>query len=157
MEHPFFLLDVRLQEGVDLVIRDSCGFYVRIPYVIWQTMEEIAPRTSDPYVKFKIAGKQVYRSRTIYKNLNPKWEESFTIPIEDIAKPLYLKVFDYDRGLHDDPMGNALIDISQMELGNNNNSNNNAHSSNSNNNNNNNNSRKLQQLFSLSIPTLNPT
>ena len=25
MEHPFFLLDVRLQEGKDLVVRDSCG------------------------------------------------------------------------------------------------------------------------------------
>ncbi|XP_076464981.1 multiple C2 and transmembrane domain-containing protein 1-like isoform X2 [Babylonia areolata] len=98
MEHPFFLLDVWLQEGVDLVIRDSCG-------------------TSDPYVKFKVGGKQVYRSKTIFKNLNPRWEESFTIPIEDVTKPLYLKVYDYDRGFHDDPMGNALIDLSVLELG----------------------------------------
>ncbi|XP_070206098.1 multiple C2 and transmembrane domain-containing protein 1-like isoform X2 [Littorina saxatilis] len=98
MEHPFFMLEVRLQEGKDLVIRDSCG-------------------TSDPYVKFKIGGKQVYRSKTIYKNLNPKWDETFTIPVEDVNKPVNIKVFDYDRGLHDDPMGNTEIDVSQLELG----------------------------------------
>ena len=68
-------------------------------------------------MKFKIGGKQVYRSRTIFKNLNPKWEESFTIPIEDVNKPVHIKVFDYDRGLHDDPMGTAEIDVSQLELG----------------------------------------
>ena len=42
------------------------------------------PGTSDPYVKFKIAGKQVYKSRIVYKNLNPTWNERFTIPVEDL-------------------------------------------------------------------------
>ncbi|CAL1533808.1 unnamed protein product, partial [Lymnaea stagnalis] len=74
----FFTVHVHLKEGRDLVIRDACG-------------------TSDPYVKFKIGGKVVYKSRIIYKNLNPRWEEKFTIPIEDITKPITIKVFDYDR------------------------------------------------------------
>ncbi|XP_041372653.1 multiple C2 and transmembrane domain-containing protein 1-like isoform X3 [Gigantopelta aegis] len=99
MQHPFFMLDVHLHEGCDLVIRDSCG-------------------TSDPYVKFKIGGKQVYRSRTVYKNLNPKWDEAFTVPIEDIYKPVQIKVYDYDRGMYDDPMGSAEIELTALELGN---------------------------------------
>ncbi|KAL8566338.1 hypothetical protein ACOMHN_030538 [Nucella lapillus] len=98
MEHPFFLLEIDLQEGRDLVVRDSCG-------------------TSDPYVKFKVGGKQVGKSRIIYKNLNPKWEESFIVPIEDVQKPVQVKVFDYDRGLHDDPMGSAEIEVTQLEIG----------------------------------------
>ncbi|KAK7459723.1 hypothetical protein BaRGS_00038959, partial [Batillaria attramentaria] len=98
MEHPFFLLDIQLHDGKDLVVRDSCG-------------------TSDPYVKFKIGGKQLYKSRTVYKNLNPKWDETFTLAIEDINKPINVKVYDYDRGLHDDPMGSAELDCSQLEIG----------------------------------------
>ncbi|ESO89614.1 hypothetical protein LOTGIDRAFT_124931, partial [Lottia gigantea] len=96
-QHVFFMLEVRLQEGRELVVRDSCG-------------------TSDPYVKFKYNGKQVYKSRTVYKNLNPRWEDSFTVAIDDISKPLQMKVFDYDRGLHDDPMGGAEIDLTTLEL-----------------------------------------
>jgi Ca2+-dependent lipid-binding protein len=66
--------------------------------------------TSDPYVKFKIGGKQLYRSRTIFKNLNPKWEERFTLPLDDVNKQVKVKVYDYDRGLTDDAMGEALIE-----------------------------------------------
>ena len=73
--------------------------------------------TSDPYVKFKLGGKQVHRSRTIHKNLNPRWDETFTIAVEDAMKPLQLKVFDYDRGFHDDAMGSAEVDLSLLELG----------------------------------------
>lgn len=71
--------------------------------------------TSDPYVKFKIAGKQYYKSRIVYKNLNPKWDEKFILPIEDPFKTVQLKVYDYDRGLNDDAMGGAEIDPSALE------------------------------------------
>ncbi|XP_036357615.1 multiple C2 and transmembrane domain-containing protein 1 isoform X3 [Octopus sinensis] len=96
LQHPFFQLVVLLQEGRDLVIRDSCG-------------------TSDPYVKFKIDSKLLHKSRIIYKNLNPRWEEKFTIPVEDVLKPLSIKVFDYDRAMHDDSMGSATIDLTTLE------------------------------------------
>ena len=59
----------------------------------------------------------MYRSRTVYKNLNPKWDETFTVPIEDIYKPVQIKVYDYDRGMHDDPMGSAEIELTALELG----------------------------------------
>lgn len=48
--------------------------------------------TSDPYVKFKINGKLVYKSKTIYRDLNPLWDESFTLPIEDPFTPVHIKV-----------------------------------------------------------------
>lgn len=39
--------------------------------------------TSDPYVKFKLEGKQFYKSKVVYKNLNPRWNESFSHPLRD--------------------------------------------------------------------------
>lgn len=48
--------------------------------------------TSDPYVKFKIAGKEVFRSKTIHKNLNPVWDERVSLLVETMRDPLYVKV-----------------------------------------------------------------
>lgn len=48
--------------------------------------------TSDPYVKFKITGKEVFRSKTIHKNLNPVWDEKVTLLVDNIREPLYVKV-----------------------------------------------------------------
>ncbi|XP_055882633.1 multiple C2 and transmembrane domain-containing protein 1-like isoform X5 [Biomphalaria glabrata] len=93
----FFHINIHLKEGRDLVIRDSCG-------------------TSDPYVKFKIGNKVLYKSRTVFKNLNPKWDERFSIPVEDITKPINIKVFDYDRAWNDDPMGGVDLDITTLEV-----------------------------------------
>lgn len=96
-EPEIFMLDVVLKEGRDLVVRDSCG-------------------TSDPYVKFKVGDKQLYRSRTIYRNLNPKWNEKFSVPIQDKSEAVRVKVMDYDRGLvRDDSMGEAAIEPDQLE------------------------------------------
>lgn len=93
-----FTLDVILKEGHDLVIRDTCG-------------------TSDPYVKFKVGDKQYYRSQTVFRNLNPKWNEKFSIPIQNLTEIVKIKVMDYDRGLvRDDPMGEAAFEPNQLEL-----------------------------------------
>lgn len=74
------------------------------------------PGTSDPYVKFKIGGKMLYKTKTIYKNLNPQWNETFNLLIEDIFRPVHMEVFDYDRGRFDDPMGTADIDLSVIDI-----------------------------------------
>lgn len=50
------------------------------------------PGTSDPYVKFKLGRKEVFRSKTVYKNLNPVWEEKVYILIDNLREPLYIKV-----------------------------------------------------------------
>ncbi|XP_035234783.1 multiple C2 and transmembrane domain-containing protein 1-like isoform X2 [Anguilla anguilla] len=91
-----YQLDIVLKRGNNLAIRDRGG-------------------TSDPYVKFKIAGKEVFRSRTINKNLNPVWEESVSLLVDNLQEPLYVKVFDYDFGLQDDFMGSAYLYLESLE------------------------------------------
>ncbi|KAM3867849.1 multiple C2 and transmembrane domain-containing protein 1 [Diretmus argenteus] len=91
-----YQLDIILKRGTNLAIRDRTG-------------------TSDPYVKFKIAGKEVFRSKTIHKNLNPVWDDRVSILVETLREPLYVKVFDYDFGLQDDFMGSAYLYLESME------------------------------------------
>uniref|UniRef100_A0A8C1GQS7 Multiple C2 domains, transmembrane 1b n=1 Tax=Cyprinus carpio TaxID=7962 RepID=A0A8C1GQS7_CYPCA len=75
------------------------------------------PRTPyDPYVKFKIAGKEVFRSKIIHKNLNPVWDERVCLIVDNLQEPLYIKVFDYDFGLQDDFMGSAYLYLDSLEL-----------------------------------------
>uniref|UniRef100_A0A8C2Q119 Multiple C2 domains, transmembrane 1b n=1 Tax=Cyprinus carpio TaxID=7962 RepID=A0A8C2Q119_CYPCA len=44
--------------------------------------------TSDPYVKFKIAGKEVFRSKIIHKNLNPVWDERVCLIVDNLQELL---------------------------------------------------------------------
>ncbi|NWZ84390.1 MCTP1 protein, partial [Poecile atricapillus] len=92
-----YQLDVTLRRGQNLAARDRGG-------------------TSDPYVKFKLGGKEVFRSKTVHKNLNPVWEEKANILIDNLREPLYIKVFDYDFGLQDDFIGSAFLDLTSLEL-----------------------------------------
>ena len=48
--------------------------------------------TSDPYVKFKLNGKTLYKSKVIYKNLNPVWDEVVVLPIQSLEQKLRVKV-----------------------------------------------------------------
>ncbi|XP_068422648.1 multiple C2 and transmembrane domain-containing protein 1 isoform X5 [Clinocottus analis] len=91
-----YQLDIILKKGNNLAIRDRTG-------------------TSDPYVKFKIAGKEVFRSKTIHKNLNPVWDDRVSLLVENLKDPLYVKVFDYDFGLQDDFMGSAYLHLESLE------------------------------------------
>ncbi|XP_072237123.1 multiple C2 and transmembrane domain-containing protein 2-like isoform X3 [Leuresthes tenuis] len=90
-----FLVTINLKEGRNLVIRDRCG-------------------TSDPYVKFKLDGKTIYKSKVVYKNLNPTWNESFSLPVKDLNQKLYIKVYDRDLTT-DDFMGSACVLLSNLE------------------------------------------
>ncbi|XP_062340811.1 LOW QUALITY PROTEIN: multiple C2 and transmembrane domain-containing protein 1 [Osmerus eperlanus] len=91
-----YKLDIDLKRGNNLAIRDRGG-------------------TSDPYVKFKLCGKEVFRSRIIHKNLNPVWDESTTLFVENLHESLYVKVFDYDFGLQDDFIGSAYLYMESLE------------------------------------------
>ncbi|XP_022523298.2 multiple C2 and transmembrane domain-containing protein 1 isoform X2 [Astyanax mexicanus] len=95
--HPgMYQLDIVLKKGNNLAIRDRGG-------------------TSDPYVKFKISGKEVFRSKIIHKNLNPVWDEKVSLLVDNLREPLYVKVFDYDFGLQDDFMGSAYLYLESLE------------------------------------------
>uniref|UniRef100_A0A4W5NBF7 Multiple C2 and transmembrane domain containing 2 n=1 Tax=Hucho hucho TaxID=62062 RepID=A0A4W5NBF7_9TELE len=91
-----YLLTVNLKEGRNLVIRDRNG-------------------TSDPYVKFKLEGKTFYKSKVVYKNLNPKWSESFSFPLQDWGQVVDVRVYDKDRTI-DEFMGSSTIVIKNLEL-----------------------------------------
>ncbi|KAG5319707.1 MCTP2 protein, partial [Pseudoatta argentina] len=97
-QHAFFQLRLHIRKGANLVAMDRCG-------------------ASDPYVKVKCSGRLLHKSRTVHRDLNPVWDESVTLPIEDPFQPLTIKVFDYDWGLQDDFMGAALLDLTQLDLG----------------------------------------
>ncbi|NXD26903.1 MCTP1 protein, partial [Spelaeornis formosus] len=96
-EPRMYQLDVTLRRGQNLAARDRGG-------------------TSDPYVKFKLGGKEVFRSKTVHKNLNPVWDEKAYILIDNLREPLYIKVFDYDFGLQDDFIGSAFLDLTSLEI-----------------------------------------
>lgn len=48
--------------------------------------------SSDPYVKFSYQNKMVYKTNTIFKNLNPVWDEEFAQLIDDPTTPINLAV-----------------------------------------------------------------
>uniref|UniRef100_UPI00398F5C16 multiple C2 and transmembrane domain-containing protein 2-like isoform X3 n=1 Tax=Pristiophorus japonicus TaxID=55135 RepID=UPI00398F5C16 len=93
---PSYLLTIQLKAGRNLVIRDRCG-------------------TSDPYVKFKLAGKTLYKSKIMYKNLNPRWDETFVVPVKNLNQKLYIKVYDRDLAT-DDFMGSAYLSLNDLEV-----------------------------------------
>ncbi|XP_076286830.1 multiple C2 domain and transmembrane region protein isoform X5 [Lasioglossum baleicum] len=97
-QHAFFQLRLHIRRGANLVAMDRCG-------------------ASDPYVKVKCSGRLLHKSRTVHRDLNPVWDESVTLPIEDPFQALTIKVFDYDWGLQDDFMGAAQLELTQLELG----------------------------------------
>ncbi|XP_011313460.1 multiple C2 and transmembrane domain-containing protein 1 isoform X1 [Fopius arisanus] len=97
-QYAFFQLRLHIRKGANLVAMDRCG-------------------ASDPYVKIKCSGRLLHKSRTVHRDLNPIWDESVTLPIEDPFQPLNIKVFDYDWGLQDDFMGAAVLELTQLELG----------------------------------------
>uniref|UniRef100_A0A803YBA7 Multiple C2 and transmembrane domain containing 2 n=1 Tax=Meleagris gallopavo TaxID=9103 RepID=A0A803YBA7_MELGA len=94
---PFaYLLTIHLKEGRNLVIRDRCG-------------------TSDPYVKFKLNGKTLYKSKVVYKNLNPVWDETVVLPVQTLDQKLWIKVYDRDL-TSSDFMGSAFVVLAELEL-----------------------------------------
>ncbi|XP_041651749.1 multiple C2 and transmembrane domain-containing protein 2 [Cheilinus undulatus] len=96
---PFqrYLLNINLKQGRNLVIRDKRS------------------GTSDPYVKFKLEGKQLYKSKVIYKNLNPRWNESFSYPLRDREHIVDVRVYDKNRTA-DEFMGASTIPLKNLEL-----------------------------------------
>ncbi|CAK6951097.1 multiple C2 and transmembrane domain-containing protein 2 [Scomber scombrus] len=92
-----YLLSINLKQGKNLVIRDKRS------------------GTSDPYVKFKLEGKQFYKSKVVYKNLNPRWNESFSHPLRDREHIVEVRVYDKNR-TSDDFMGSSTISLKNLDL-----------------------------------------
>ena len=74
---------------------------------------------SDPYAKL-LLGKDKQQSKTLYKTLNPQWNEElhFKGRFETlVATPLRVQVFDHDRLSFNDPIGAAELDLSPFAVG----------------------------------------
>ncbi|XP_058472799.1 multiple C2 and transmembrane domain-containing protein 1 isoform X2 [Solea solea] len=89
-------LEIELKRGHNLAIRDKGG-------------------SSDPYVKIKLANKDVFKSKVISKNLNPVWNEKKSLILDSLSEPLNVKVFDYDFGFQDDFIGSAYLHLDSLE------------------------------------------
>jgi hypothetical protein len=96
---PAGALVFTLHKGVDLLSADRNGL-------------------SDPYCIVKVHSSPVWRSKVIYKTLNPVWNQShdFEGYLEDqITKPLKIKVYDFDVLSLNDPIGRCQVDISGLK------------------------------------------
>ncbi|CAG2116095.1 unnamed protein product, partial [Medioppia subpectinata] len=52
----------------------------------------------------------------VNKCLDPKWDEYFVIPIEDVFTPVLIKAYDYDFGFQDDFLGATSIDLTKLDI-----------------------------------------
>lgn len=90
-------LRVDLLDATDLPAADRNGF-------------------SDPFCRFMLGGKEVFKSKVQKKSLQPAWNEYFETQVRSrIAADFELKVFDWDLGGSDDFLGKARIDLSNLE------------------------------------------
>ncbi|ORY07877.1 hypothetical protein K493DRAFT_295323 [Basidiobolus meristosporus CBS 931.73] len=65
---------------------------------------------SDPYVVLKSNGREIGRTRIIYENLNPRWEETFQISFSGVGS-VEVVVFDKDMMKDDDCCGTAYFNL----------------------------------------------
>lgn len=91
------LLHVSLLDGRDLRAADRSG-------------------KSDPYVVFVLNDEKVYKSETIKKTLSPDWNEELDISVRSrVGSKLVAEVYDWDTVGRPDPLGNATIDLENLE------------------------------------------
>ncbi|KAL1596613.1 Tricalbin-2 [Paraconiothyrium brasiliense] len=90
-------LRVEVMDAADLPAADRNGF-------------------SDPYCKFILNDKEVYKTKTQKKTLHPAWNEYFEVPVRSrTAAQFEVKVFDWDFGDKADFLGRAAINLEILE------------------------------------------
>lgn len=71
---------------------------------------------SDPYCKFNLNGKEVYKTKIQKKTLHPAWNEFFECPINSrTAAKFKVKVMDWDFGESADLLGEAIINLELLD------------------------------------------
>ncbi|KAL2010877.1 hypothetical protein VTN00DRAFT_3595 [Thermoascus crustaceus] len=70
---------------------------------------------SDPYCKFKLDGKEVFKTKVQKKTLHPAWNEFFECPVKSrIGADFKVDVYDWDFGDKSDYLGGTPIDLEQL-------------------------------------------
>jgi len=91
-------LSVRIKSGKHLPAKDMNG-------------------KSDPYVVLKL-GKQKEKTKVIKANLNPTWNEHFSLKVTDHeSEKLVLQVYDYDLVGRNEEMGFIDIPLNKLPIG----------------------------------------
>ncbi|XP_047338289.1 protein C2-DOMAIN ABA-RELATED 4-like [Impatiens glandulifera] len=93
MSSPSGLLRLRIKRGVNLAVRDI--------------------NSSDPYLVIEM-GRTKLKTSVIKRNVNPLWNEDFTLSVSDPSVHIHLTVYDHDRFSKDDKMGDAEFDIKAL-------------------------------------------
>ncbi|KAF1942413.1 tricalbin [Clathrospora elynae] len=71
---------------------------------------------SDPYCKFMLNGKEVYKTKTQKKTLHPAWNEYFEVPVRSrTAADFLVNVYDWDFGDKADFLGKSAINLEILE------------------------------------------
>lgn len=71
---------------------------------------------SDPYCKFKIEDKDVFKTKVQKKTLHPAWNEFFETPVKSrIGSDFRVDVYDWDFGDSADYLGGSPIDLTNLE------------------------------------------
>ncbi|KAL9000237.1 MAG: hypothetical protein Q9169_001139 [Polycauliona sp. 2 TL-2023] len=71
---------------------------------------------SDPYCKFDLNGKEIYKTKIQKKTLHPAWNEYFECPVASrTAATFNVKVMDWDFGDKADLLGTAEINLELLE------------------------------------------
>ena len=71
---------------------------------------------SDPYCKFVLNGKDVYKTKVQKKTLHPSWNEAFECPVASrTAADFKVRVMDWDFGDKADFLGEAIINLEMLE------------------------------------------
>lgn len=71
---------------------------------------------SDPYCKFVLNEKDVYKTKTQKKTLHPAWNEYFEVPIRSrTAADFIVNVYDWDFGDKADFLGKSSINLEILE------------------------------------------
>lgn len=72
---------------------------------------------SDPYVTGSFKKKQVFKTKTIKKTLNPEFNETFKIPIKSRSKQeMTFQVYDWDMAGDNDYLGEVTVDLKNLPL-----------------------------------------
>lgn len=89
------ILQVKVIKATDLIAADLNG-------------------KSDPFCLLEL-GNDRLQTITVYKNLNPEWNQVFTLPVKDIHEVLMVSVFDDDGDKAPDFLGKVAIPLLSIQ------------------------------------------
>ncbi|KAI9228435.1 MAG: quinon protein alcohol dehydrogenase-like superfamily [Piptocephalis tieghemiana] len=72
--------------------------------------------SSDPYVVVR-SGRREHRSRTLLRTLEPQWKDTFRMAVDEHDKRLHFRIMDQDFDSPDDPLGQLVLDLEGLSVG----------------------------------------